>query len=127
MPALHVYEYAAIRIVPRVEREEFMNVGVILFSKPARFIRVLHEVREARLLALSPDLDLELLRQQLGVFARIAEGDPACGPIAALGLPERFRWLTAVRSATLQTSRPHPGLSSDPEATARKLFEELVG
>ncbi|MDX2285373.1 MAG: DUF3037 domain-containing protein [Bacteroidia bacterium] len=127
MRAPHVYEYAVIRIVPRVDREEFLNVGIILFSKSARFIRVLSEVREARLLALAPDLDLDLLRQQLGVFARIAEGDPACGPIAALSLPERFRWLTAVRSAILQTSRPHPGLSSDPDATARKLFEELVG
>lgn len=126
MKEKHLYEYAIIRVVPIVEREEFINVGVILFSKKAKFIRVYFAVNEAKLLSFSAELDVEQIKLNLQSLEKIALGAAHCGPIAALDVASRFRWLTAVRSSAIQTSRPHPGLCEDLEETAKRLFEELV-
>lgn len=126
MPDKHLYEYAVIRFVPRVEREEFINVGLILFSKRARFIQARYLLDEAKLRLFASQLDLPTLRTHLDLFDTICAGKPEGGPVAAFDIPERFRWLTAVRSASIQTSRPHAGLTTDLEATFEKLFNELV-
>lgn len=126
MPGKHLYEYAVIRAVPRVEREEFINVGIILFCKFQKYIRVRTRINETKLQCFSGELDLDQLKENLKAFEDIARGDAACGPVARMDLPERFRWLTAVRSSSIQTSRPHPGLSTDLEMTFNRLFDELV-
>ncbi|MFT3796362.1 DUF3037 domain-containing protein [Flavobacterium sp.] len=121
-----LYEYAVIRVVPKVEREEFLNVGIILFCKRAKQIKVRFAINEARLLALSPDIDMDQIRLNLDSFVKIANGLKIGGPIAQFDVPERFRWLTAVRSSVIQTSRPHPGMCSDLDGTFERLFAELV-
>ena len=126
MQEKHLYEYAVIRVVPRVEREEFINTGIVIFCKRKKFIKVIYTVNEAKLASLSPELDIHQVSLNLESFEKIARGAKDGGPIAQLEVPERFRWLTAVRSSVIQTSRPHPGLCNDPEAKAKKLFEELV-
>lgn len=126
MQEKHLYEYAVIRVVPRVEREEFVNAGIVVFCKRKKFIKVLFTVDAAKLACLSADLDIDQLRLNLESFEKIARGANDGGPIALLEVPERFRWLTAVRSSVIQTSRPHPGLCYDPEAVAQRLFKELV-
>ena len=126
MKEQHLYEYAVIRLVPVVEREEFLNVGIILFCKKAKFIRVYYAVNEARLQIFAGDLDMEQVKLNLQSLEKIAMGADKCGPIAQLDVASRFRWLTAVRSSAIQTSRPHPGLCDDLEETAKRLFEELV-
>ena len=120
----HLYEYAVIRVVPRVEREEFLNVGVVLYCARPRFLGVRFALNEQRLGAFAPDL-LQLAEYLLA-FERICKGDPSGGPIAALTPAERFRWLTATRSTVLQTSRVHPGFCTSPEETLGRLFGELV-
>lgn len=126
MPEKHLYEYAVIRVVPRVEREEFINTGIILFCKRAKFIRTRYHLHEEKLRLIAPDTELETLRTHLKVFDKICTGSADGGPIATLDIPERFRWLTAVRSTSVQTSRPHPGWTSNLEDTFERLFEELV-
>ncbi|WP_159799485.1 DUF3037 domain-containing protein [Flavobacterium sp. MK4S-17] len=126
MQEKHLYEYAVIRIVPRVEREEFINTGIIIFCKRLKFIKMLYIVDEGKLNTLSPSLDIEQVRLNLESFKKIAAGDKNGGPIARLEVPERFRWLTAVRSSVIQTSRPHPGFSYNPEETVKSLLEEFV-
>lgn len=121
------YEYAIIRVVPVVEREEFVNAGVILFCKKEKFIRMRYLVRENKILSLMPDADLEEIRKNLEAFRIIADGEKEGGPIASLEPAERFRWLSAVRSASIQTSMPHTGLSADLEKTFNTLFNEMVG
>ncbi|MCD6065463.1 MAG: hypothetical protein K0S33_289 [Bacteroidetes bacterium] len=126
MQEQHLYEYAVIRVLPVVEREEFLNVGIVLFCKKAKFIRVHFNLNEEKLAAFSKEADVQQMLANLQSFEKIAMGTEKCGPIALLDLPERFRWLTAVRSSAIQTSRPHPGLCKDLEQTAKRLFEELV-
>ena len=126
MQEKHLYEYAVIRVVPRVEREEFLNVGVILFCKKAKFIKVLYSVNEAKLQLFSDDLDVEQLHLNVQAFAKVAHGEKTGGPIGQFDIPSRFRWLTALRSSAIQTSRPHPGLCDDLEQTTQRLFEEMV-
>ena len=126
MPEKHLYEYAVIRIVPKVEREEFMNVGVILFSKQADFIKMRYEINENRLRAFSPELDIESFREHMEAFSKVCSGHETGGTIALLGIPERFRWLTALRSSCIQTSRPHVGFSANLDQTLNDLFQELV-
>lgn len=121
-----LYEYAVIRVVPKVEREEFINVGVILFSKKAKYIKMLHTFDRERLALFTKDLDLDAVESALLAFEKIAHGDKSCGIIAAMDIPERFRWLTAVKSACIQTSRPHAGFSENLDSTVQYLFEELV-
>ena len=122
----HLYEYAVIRVVPRVEREEFVNAGVVVFCKRQKFIKMLYTVNEEKILMLSPETDTDQIRLNLQSFEKIANGAKDGGPIALLDIPERFRWLTAVRSSVIQTSRPHPGFCSDMEQLTQKLFENLV-
>ena len=126
MPEKHIYEYAVIRIVPKVEREEFINVGVILFSKQACFIRMRYDINEKRLRLFAPELDIDSFREHLEAFSKICAGCRTGGAKAQLEIKERFRWLTAHRSSCIQTSRPHVGYSDDLEETLERLFRELV-
>ncbi|MET3038230.1 DUF3037 domain-containing protein [Chryseobacterium sp. NRRL B-14859] len=121
-----IYEYAVIRLVPKVEREEFFNIGLVMFSKKEKFIRVEFYLCPDKFKLMHSKLDYEDIIQNLESFQKIANGEKDGGPIAQLDIPERFRWLTAVRSAVVQTSRPHPGKSKDLNVTFGKLFEELV-
>lgn len=121
-----IYEYAVIRLVPKVEREEFFNIGLIMFSKREKFIRVEFYLCPDKFKLIKSKLDYDDIIKNLESFKNIAEGKKDGGPIATLDIPDRFRWLTAVRSAVVQTSRPHPGKSKDLEKTFGKLFEELV-
>lgn len=123
----HLYEYAVVRYVPRVEREEFVNVGLVMMCKRQRWLRTRIEPDFRRIEALGSQHTPDELRRQLESFRRIAEQQAGSGAIAALDeVTERFRWLSAVRSACIQTSRPHPGICSDLDATFDRLFEELV-
>lgn len=122
----HLYEYAVIRVVPKIDREEFINVGIIVFCKRAKFIKMLFTVEKNKLELFSKELDLDQLQQNLQAFKNICDGKKEAGPIAQLDVPSRFRWLTAVRSSVIQTSRPHPGLGLDLDKTTERLFLELV-
>ncbi|RYD27046.1 MAG: DUF3037 domain-containing protein [Lysobacteraceae bacterium] len=115
------------RVVPKVEREEFFNVGVILYCGPKKFLQTRYEIKEDKLRAFCEELEMASLRDNLAALDRIAAGADGSGPIGKLSLPERFRWLTATRSTVLQTSKVHPGLTTDPGKTLEKLFAELVG
>lgn len=121
-----LYEYAVIRLVPKVEREEFFNIGLVLFSKKEKYIRVEFHICPNKFKLMHSKLDYEEVQKSLENFQKIASGDKDGGPIAQLDIPERFRWLTAVRSSVVQTSRPHPGKSKDLDGTFGRLFEELV-
>jgi len=125
-PALHVFEYAVLRVVPRVERAEFLNVGVVLLCRAQGFLQVRFQLPEARLRALFGELDLPDLAARLGAFEHICRGRAQGGPIGQLPLAERFRWLTATRSTVVQTSPVHPGLSADAAQTLNWLFAQLV-
>jgi len=121
-----IYEYAVIRLVPKVEREEFFNIGLVMFSKREKFIKVEFYLCPDKFKLMHSKLDYNDIIHNLESFQKIANGDKDGGPIALLDVPERFRWLTAVRSSVVQTSRPHPGKSKDLNTTFGKLFEELV-
>jgi hypothetical protein len=120
------YSYALIRVVPRVERGEFVNVGVILFAREQRFLGVCIDLDAERLLSLDPDLDLGLVARHLATFQAISDGRAEGGPIAALPVPERFHWLVSPRSTMIQTSPVHIGRSLEPERTLEHLAAELV-
>ncbi|MEH6659929.1 DUF3037 domain-containing protein [Leeuwenhoekiella marinoflava] len=122
----HLYEYAVIRIVPQVEREEFFNVGVVVYCKRPRFIGMQYQLDPKKLAAFCPELDVEQVQKNLDAFKAICAGDKHGGPIAKLEAAERFRWLTATRSSVIQTSKTHPGFAEDLEVTLEKLFEDLV-
>jgi hypothetical protein len=126
MPGKNLFEYAVIRIVPRVEREEFINVGVVLFCRDLQFLRAGFEIDEQRIKAFSPDINIIQLVEYLLAFRQICEGDKTAGPISRLPMIERFRWLTAPRSTILQTSCVHSGLCEDPAQELKKLFRDLV-
>lgn len=126
MPEMHLFEYAVIRVVPRVEREEFLNVGVIVYCRAQNFLRILTELNENRLRAFSGELDITELAERLNAFERICAGKTQGGPIGQLPIAERFRWLTATRSTVVQTSAVHPGLCVDAGETLARLFEQLV-
>jgi hypothetical protein len=119
VPAQNSFDFATIRVVPRVDREEFVNAGVIVFCLGQKFLRALVHVDEARLSALWPDLDLNLLRENLAVFPKICS-------IAKLSLRERFHWLVAPRSTVIQISPVHSGLCEAPESVLEELFRQLV-
>ena len=121
-----VYEYAVIRVVPKVEREEFVNVGLILFSKRKRYLQFRYQIPEDKIRIFCPDFDISQLQENLESFTLIAAGDRKGGPIAMLENDEKFRWITAVKSSSIQSSRPHPGFSDDLNATFEKLYNELV-
>ncbi len=126
MQELNKYEYAVVRYVPRVEREEFINVGLAMMCKRRRWIKVGICIPEGKLCAICPDVDKELLARQLQAFIDIADGRRGAGPVAQYPVEERFRWISAVKSSVIQTSRPHPGLCEDLESTFERLFQELV-
>jgi hypothetical protein len=120
------YEYAIIRIVPKVEREEFFNVGVLLFSKRKNFLGVKYNIDEKKLEAFSDELDLELLKEHLNAWERICDGTPESGTIGQFEVSDRFRWLAASRSTIIQSSKTHPGLCKDPEQELEMLFNTFV-
>jgi hypothetical protein len=120
------FQYIVLRVVPRVEREEFINAGVVLFCRTRSFLGAQVELNEALLTALSPDADGSAIRSQLRTYVRIADGDQGAGPVARLSQSERYHWLSAPSSTVVQTSPGHSGLCTDPEATLNALFEQLV-
>ena len=127
MPEKHLFEYAVLRVVSRVEREEVLNVGVILYCASEGFLQVRCAVPEARLRAFGcAELDLQDLAQRLRAFERICHGRKEGGPIGQLAVASRFRWLTAQRSTIVQTSAVHPGLCEDAAETLNRLYAQLV-
>lgn len=126
MPARTSFDYAVLRVVPRVDREEFVNAGVIVFSAEQRFLGARVLVDEARLKALWPALDVDLVRQHLEAVSRICTGDPSAGPIARLELRERFHWLVSPRSTMIQVSPVHSGLCETPAEALERLVHRLT-
>ena len=120
------FQYAIVRVVPRVERGECMNVGVVFFCRPRRYLAARIALDEARLAAFAPDLDAAEVRAHLDAMARIAAGEQDSGPVGRLEQSERFHWLVAPSSTVIQTSPVHTGLSEDPEETLARLLEKLV-
>ncbi|WP_375433957.1 DUF3037 domain-containing protein [uncultured Hymenobacter sp.] len=126
MPEKHLFEYAVIRVMPRVEREEFLNVGVIVYCAGQNFLQTKFELNEARLQVFARDVDLPELHERLRAFERICAGRKEGGTIGQLPLASRFRWLTATRSTVVQTSPVHPGLCLDAADTLARLHAQLV-
>jgi hypothetical protein len=122
----HLFEYAVIRIVPRVEREEFLNAGVILYCQKLKFLQLKFHIDINRLNCFFGTADTTELIENLAAMERICSGATGSGPIGQLDLASRFRWLTATRSTVLQFSKVHPGLTDDPMQTLERLFGELV-
>lgn len=120
------FEYAIVRVVPRVERGEAFNAGIVLMARPRRFLGAMAELDEQVLAAVAPDSDPEMVRDHLALLVRIAHGEPDGGPIAALSAPERFHWLVSPSSTVIQPSAVHTGLTADPAATLDHLFRTLV-
>ncbi len=120
------FSYAVYRIVPRVERGERINVGVVLFSRPLDFLAVRTALDEQRLAALWPEADADAVRPHLAALERIARGDADAGPIAELDTTARFHWLVAPSSTIIQPSAVHTGVCDNPAAALDKLFDELV-
>lgn len=123
----HLYEYAIIRVVPRVERAEFVNAGVLLYSKKTNYLSCKFKVPTEKILALDPKADIAVITAQLEGLERISNGDKACtSPIAAMDKASRFRWLSANRSTIVQCSPIHPGYSDDLDKTTLQLLEQYV-
>ncbi len=121
-----IYEYAVIRVVPRVEREEFLNVGIILYCSKQGFLQAKYHLDKEKISSFSKLIDLEELEKYLQTWEKICHGGKSGGPIGTLPIASRFRWLTATRSTVVQTSKVHPGLCGDAQQTMDCLFEELV-
>ncbi len=126
MRAMQSYDYAVLRIVPSVEREEFVNAGVVLQCTESAFLDCRVHLDEARLRALWPEIDLDLIRRHLEAFPRISAGDQDAGPIASLSRRERFQWLVAPRSTVIQVSPVHSGMCQSPESAIADIFRRLV-
>lgn len=126
MQEKHLYEYAVIRVVPSVVREEFLNIGVILYCKQQRYLQTVYTLNEEKIRNMAPDIDMEELKAYLAAFELIASGGRDGGPIAKLDQPSRFRWLTATRSTIIQSSKVHPGLCGDLPGTLQRLHTQLV-
>jgi hypothetical protein len=125
-PAPSAFSYAVLRVVPRVERGERFNAGVVLFCRQRDFLGVKVGLDEGRLAALAPDLSAEEVRGYLEALVRVAAGSPEGGAIAELPASERFGWLVAPSSTIVQPSEVHTGLSDDPATTLDQLYAELV-
>ncbi|MBD5174423.1 MAG: DUF3037 domain-containing protein [Bacteroidales bacterium] len=123
-PEKQLYEYAVVRYCPNVEREEFVNIGLVMMCKRRRWLRAEIALDRNRIMAFTPQADLDSFEKQLEGFLSVARGDRS--PIGSLEAHERFRWLTAVRSASLTTSRPHPGKTADLDTTFATLMDALV-
>jgi hypothetical protein len=126
MQGKFLFEYAVIRVMPRVEREEFINVGIILFCAKQKFLKSIFALDEAKVKAFSADIDLEELKENLCAFERISTAAKGSGPIGQYDHASRFRWLTATRSTVVQCSKVHPGFCDDAEETMLRLHQELV-
>lgn len=126
MQELNRYEFAVVRLVPCIEREEFLNVGLAMMCKRKRWIKVAIHLPVEKMSILCPEMDSEIVMRQLRAFVDIAEGKKSAGPVSQYPVEERFRWISAVKSSIIQTSRPHPGLCEDLDATFSCLFDELV-
>lgn len=126
MQEKHLYEYAVVRYVPRVEREEFVNVGLVMMCKRSKWIKAAISVPRRKIMVFDNELTVEQIENQLSSFVKIANGNISDRQISAFPAEERFRWLTSVRSACIQTSRPHPGYCVNLEETFMRLFKELV-
>jgi hypothetical protein len=122
----HLFEYATVRLVPCVEREEFVNVGVVVYCRERQFLKSAFELNEARVRAICSDVDLGEVREHLRSFEQICAGGEAAGPIGKLPGGERFRWLTAPRSTIVQTSPVHTGLTTDVNETLETLLAKMV-
>jgi hypothetical protein len=126
MPDRYTFEYAIIRIVPKVEREEFFNVGVILFCKRKKFLDIKYRIDPDKFKAFSPEIELEILNDYLNAWKLICDGDSSAGPIGELELADRFRWLAACRSTIIQSSKTHPGLCFEPKKELDDIFKKYV-
>jgi hypothetical protein len=122
----YTYDYAVVRVVPKVEREEFVNAGVIVSCPACGFLAAAIELDEPRLLALDGTLDVEAIRTHLATIPAICAGGEAAGPIGQLSQRERFHWLVAPRSTIIQTSPAHTGRCDDPEAVLERLLDTMV-
>ena len=122
----HLFEYAVIRVVPHVEREEFLNVGVVLFCSKTKFLKAMFLPDESKIRVFCTESDIAELCEYFRAFERICNGQAESGPIGTLPVAERFRWLTATRSTVVQTSKVHPGFCTDPNEMLVKLFTQLV-
>jgi len=126
MQEKHLFEYAIIRVMPKVEREEFLNAGVILYCKQQKFLQAAITLNEERLRAFSPDADIDEVKAYLNAFECICKGGKQAGPIGQLDMASRFRWLTATRSTVVQSGKVHPGFCDDPVKALTRLHEQLV-
>ncbi|MBK6379960.1 MAG: DUF3037 domain-containing protein [Chitinophagaceae bacterium] len=126
MQQAHLFEYAVVRVVPKVEREEFLNVGVIVYCRELSFLQVMYSLNEERLQIFCTQIDKQELLQNLQSVDRICKGSEDAGPIGNLDIAGRFRWLTATRSTIIQTSKVHPGFCTDPHETLTRLYTQLV-
>ena len=126
MQEKHLYEYAVIRFVPRVEREEFLNIGVVVYCKKERFLEAAFTLDEKRLKLFSGSFDIQEVEDNLRAFEKICLGGQGSGPIGILPIADRFRWLTATRSTIIQCSKVHPGFCEVPGKTLLKLHKQLV-
>ncbi len=120
------YEFAVIRLVPKVEREEFMNIGVILFSKRKRFLGIKYQINKQKINSFTEDIDTDMINKYLEAWKLVCEGNPAGGSIEQLEQASRFRWLTASKSTIIQCSKTHPGLCLDPEKVLEEIFRRYV-
>lgn len=126
MQEKYLFEYAVIRVVPRVEREEFLNVGVVLYCAKQKFLKMLFKINEERLTSFCRGCDVPKVDEYLRAFQRICAGGEGAGPIGKLPMAERFRWLTATRSTVVQTSKVHPGFCDDAGEMLEGLFKKSV-
>ena len=122
----YTYEYALIRIVPKVEREEFFNVGVILFSKRKKYLGIKVKIDDAKLKVFNSEVELHQFQDYLNAWKQVCEGSPSSGKIGQLELSDRFRWLTANRSTIFESSKTHPGIHTDPEKALQEIFDKYV-
>jgi hypothetical protein len=123
LPGPHVYDYAVVRVVPRVEREEFINAGIILFCRPARYLAAQVELDSEQLRALAPDCSIAAVEEQLALIPRMCQGE---GPIGQMGLAETYHWLVAPHSTVVQCSPVHSGITDDLPATLERLMDTMV-
>ena len=126
MQERQLYEYAVIRVMPRVEREEFLNVGVVLYCSSKKYLEAVYTLNHQRLSAFCISCDTQEIETYLIAFKNICKGKDDAGPISLLPAAARFRWLTATRSTVVQTSKTHPGLCIEPADMLQRLFKDLV-
>lgn len=120
------FDYAIIRVVPRVEREEFLNVGAVVFCRTKKYLEAKIELNDERLIAFFPSIDIEMIRSHLDMIPNICEGGEAAGPIGQLSQSERFNWIVAPKSTMVQCSPVHSGVCAEPEKQLERLIEKMV-